>query len=195
MTRLLCIADFHYGSSKCPGLPWLSSLITAEEPDIVVIAGDLFDKKCSVTDDVPAVASFLESLSVPIVLIWGNHDAAAGIPTHFPSLPNVYRPTFSGIQVTGHPVVFHGCDVIEQRDNRLVANQFPATTSPGHIGVFHTSVTGEWSKNPCLPCELDQLLNCNYDAWILGHVHKEISLSELPPVFWVGPGKFRVLSV
>lgn len=193
MTRVLCVADFHFGARKCPGLEWLRSILAAEKPDILVIAGDLFDKKCVVATDVPMVGSFLESLPIPIVLIWGNHDAFAGIPAAFPALANVYRPTFSGVQIPGHSLIFHGCDVIERRDNRELTSSFPVASESGHIGVFHTSLTGEWSKNPCLPCTLPELLSCNYNAWILGHVHDTVSLSDEPPIFWPGLGKYRVL--
>lgn len=192
MTRLLCIADFHFGARKCPGLGWLAAQIKLAQPDIVIIAGDIFDKK-ALPDDSAVISNFLERLGIPVVLIWGNHDAACGAPIWFPMPKNVHFPTFEGITVPGFDLVFHGCDVIEKRDNRSVADLFPVATGPGHIGVFHTSVTGKWSKNPCLPCTPQQLLRCDYDAWILGHVHEPISLFTQPPIFWPGLRGSRVL--
>lgn len=185
MTRLLCIADFHFGAKKCPGLPWLASVVSSEAPDVLVIAGDLFDKKAT---EFEPVSSFLGSLPIPVVLIWGNHDAACNATDSFEAPSNVYFPSLSGIKVPGCDLVFHGCHVIAHRDNRVV--EFPAG-GPGHIGVFHTSLTGEWSKNPCLPSTLPDLQACNYSFWILGHVHKATQLAE--GIFWPGLGKYRVI--
>lgn len=190
MTRLLCIADFHYGTRKCPGLEWLASCVASTAPDVLVIAGDLFDKKAEPNT---SVSSFLETLDIPVVLIWGNHDATCDAPSWFQAPANVYFPTFAGIQVPGVELVFHGCHVVEKRDNRMVAGAFPVAHCAGHIGVFHTSLTGEWSKNPCLPSTLPELESRNYEAWILGHVH--LAIEPTPGIFWPGIGKYRVLEV
>ena len=50
-------------------------------------------------------------------------------------------------------------------------------------------MTGEYSNNPCLPCTREELAACGYGAWLLGHVHKRITLSSAPFAGWVGMGQ------
>lgn len=76
------------------------------------------------------------------------------------------------------------------RDPRGLVARFPAPIEEAsNLGLLHTSVTGEFSNNPCLPCTRDELAACGYGAWLLGHVHKRITLSDAPFAGWVGMGR------
>ena len=53
------------------------------------------------------------------------------------------------------------------------------------LGLLHTSVHGEFSRKPCLPCKLEDLQESGA-TWVLGHVHKPITLSAEPFIGWTG---------
>lgn len=81
----------------------------------------------------------------------------------------------------------HTAAVEVDRDPRRLVPEFPAPVEEApNLGLLHTSVTGEYSNNSCLPCTRDELAACGYGAWLLGHVHKRITLSDAPFAGWVG---------
>ena len=72
----------------------------------------------------------------------------------------------------------------------VIVAKFPARVEDApNLGLLHTSVTGEYSNNPCLPCTREELAACGYSAWLLGHVHKRITLADAPFAGWVGMGR------
>lgn len=84
MLKILSSADWHvnlhkkkipYEWAKNRFLALFQQLRTLEaECDIHVIAGDLFDKKPE-TDDVALILSYLNSVSIPTIVIPGNHES------------------------------------------------------------------------------------------------------------------------
>lgn len=64
-----------------------------------------------------------------------------------------------------------------------------------NLGLLHSSVTGEYSKHECMPCTVDELTSCSYDAWLLGHVHGRAVLSGDSFIGWVGMGKALIVSL
>ena len=75
--RIALISDLHIGSSV--GKLWIQKIvdtINRTQPDIVLIAGDIFDGNLDVIGDLPGVVSQLKRISAPlgVYACLGNHD-------------------------------------------------------------------------------------------------------------------------
>lgn len=203
--RLAAFSDLHLGKKKGPGLEWARSACAGAAElgaDVLVFLGDLVDKKKGGPGDLDdAVALFRHltgELGLPLIHVWGNHDVGAGIVDTFPAIDGVYRPNgaeITEITVPGVPAVFHAANVIADPDPREVISHFPTATGPGHVGLLHTGVEGQYTKNPCLPTTLDALLGLRYDAFLLGHVHQPVTLHTDPLIGWVGMGRLLELDL
>lgn len=187
MPRIAAIADVHLGHRKSPGISWVQNSFNRSDADILIIAGDLFDRQHSTEEHVEEAFNLLEQQSRPVLMIWGNHDVAGGFHEIFPDIPGVHIPPgFDVENVELQGVTFHAINVATDPDPRLV--NFPRAEGPGHVGIYHTSMDGQRSKKPCLPASVETLLDSNYEAWILGHVHAPTKLLSQPLIEWVGQG-------
>ncbi|WP_257158991.1 metallophosphoesterase family protein [Corynebacterium cystitidis] len=205
MTHLAAFADLHLGAHYTPGSPWVREELSGraanqDTPDVVVFAGDLFDRHTSGPEQEAEGAQLFrwitQEMQLPVVAIWGNHDVAKGFEFHsrFPTIDGVYFPhgyDVCEITVPGINITFHAVNVAKKRDKRELIDDFPVVDvadSQKHVGVFHTGLTGEYTKNNCLPATLEQLQVKNYGAWVLGHVHAPTTLSQHPFIGWPGTG-------
>lgn len=82
--------------------------INALEPDVVLIAGDLFDSNFAAIKHPTKIAQLLNSLNAPTFLIWGNHDAGdtfddmkAFIATTNVTLLEDEAVSYGGVQLVG----------------------------------------------------------------------------------------------
>ena len=82
--------------------------INALQPDIVLIAGDLFDTNFAAIKHPTKIAQLLNSLNAPTFLIWGNHDAGdtfddmkAFIATTNVTLLEDEAVSYGGVQLVG----------------------------------------------------------------------------------------------
>ena len=202
--RLAVTSDLHLGAANSPGLSWLVGTARRHADDgarALVLAGDLAHRDVEVGG---VVAPLVDALSViaerlPVLFIYGNHDAAIGLADAMPPIDGavaVDSVTPVEVRLPGVPLLFHCASVASDPDRRAIAEAFPVAPRPdGRVGVFHTSLHGGFHHVPCLPASVDQLASRNYDAWVLGHIHHARVLSEQPPIFWPGQGDMRVLRV
>jgi len=75
--RIALVSDLHIGSSI--GKSWIEKAadkINLTEPDMVCIAGDIFDGNLDVIQDLPGIASQLKRINAPLGVYasLGNHD-------------------------------------------------------------------------------------------------------------------------
>jgi DNA repair protein SbcD/Mre11 len=203
--RLAVFADLHLGRPGGPGARWACESLAgavAHQPDVVVFTGDLVDKKKATRADLDEGADLFrhitQELKLPLVHVWGNHDVGSGLIPYFPDMPGVYRPRGGGIEeirVPGVPLVFHAVNVVRDPDPRDLLKDLPQVHETGHIGVLHTEVEGQYTKNPCLPTTLEHLLSRGYGAYLLGHVHTPVVLNDTPFVGWPGMGRMLEIEV
>jgi 3',5'-cyclic AMP phosphodiesterase CpdA len=66
------ISDLHFGRVDCAILPALAAAITAAEPDLVAISGDLTQRARAA--EFLAARRFLDQLPKPQIVVPGNHD-------------------------------------------------------------------------------------------------------------------------
>jgi 3',5'-cyclic AMP phosphodiesterase CpdA len=72
MTRLFHVSDVHFGREDKAAVSWFNGLVAAEQPDAVVMTGDLTMRARS--SEFAAGLEWLKSLGRPVTLEVGNHD-------------------------------------------------------------------------------------------------------------------------
>jgi 3',5'-cyclic AMP phosphodiesterase CpdA len=66
------ISDLHFGRADCAILPALTAAITAAQPDVVAVSGDLTQRARA--KEFIAAREFLDRLPKPQIVVPGNHD-------------------------------------------------------------------------------------------------------------------------
>ena len=197
---ILVVADIHLGRKQHgdkktgPGIDWALDTLdrgAGAGARHMVMLGDVIDRKRFTDATYGEVARFFTrglELFDTVVFIAGNHDVHHDLTGIIPGGVIVARQEPQTIRAGGWAL--HTAAVEVDRDPRRLVAKFPAPVKGApNLGLLHTSVTGEYSNNPCLPCTRDELTACGYGAWLLGHVHKRITLSDAPFAGWVGMGK------
>lgn len=196
---VLVVADIHLGRKQHgdkktgPGIDWaLDTLQRGADAGArhLVMLGDVIDRKRFTEATYDEVARFFQrglELFDTVVFIAGNHDVHHDLSKVVPD-----GVVVAGIEpqtIRAGEWALHTAAVEVDRDPRQLVSKFPAPVEGlPNLGLLHTSVTGEYSNNPCLPCTRDELAACGYGAWLLGHVHQRITLSDAPFAGWVGMG-------
>ena len=72
MIRLFHVSDVHFGAEDREALDWFTAMVRNEQPDAVVMTGDLTMRARS--REFAAAAQWLESLGRPVTVEVGNHD-------------------------------------------------------------------------------------------------------------------------
>lgn len=198
--HVLVLADIHLGRKQHgdkktgPGLPWALGALergAAAGARHMVMLGDVIDRKRFTDATYGEVSQFFArglELFDTVLFSAGNHDVHHDLTGVIPDGVEV-----AGIEpqtIRAGEWALHTAAVEVDRDPRRLVSGFPAPVEGlPNLGLLHTSVTGEYSNHECLPCTMDELAACGYDAWLLGHVHQRVSLSEEPFVGWVGMGQ------
>ncbi|THD37911.1 MAG: metallophosphoesterase [Sphingomonas sp.] len=85
MIRLFHVSDVHFGREDKAAVAWFDALVAAEQPDAVVMTGDLTMRARS--REFAAGLAWLQSLGRPVTLEVGNHD----LP-YWNMLDRIFRP-------------------------------------------------------------------------------------------------------
>ena len=72
MIRLFHVSDIHFGAEDRVALDWFADLVHAEQPDAVIMTGDLTMR--ARRHEFEAAAAWLERLDRPVTVEVGNHD-------------------------------------------------------------------------------------------------------------------------
>lgn len=85
MIRLFHVSDVHFGREDKVAVAWFDGLVKAEQPDAVVMTGDLTMRARA--SEFEAGLGWLSALGVPVTVEVGNHD----LP-YFNLLARFFRP-------------------------------------------------------------------------------------------------------
>lgn len=85
MIRLFHVSDVHFGREDKAAVAWFDALVAAEQPDAVVMTGDLTMRARSA--EFAAGLDWLKSLKRPVTLEVGNHD----LP-YWNMIDRIFRP-------------------------------------------------------------------------------------------------------
>lgn len=206
MEPVVVLADIHLGRKQKddkkigPGIEWaMNALDHGAEAGArhMVMLGDVIDRKRFTEHTYAEVTQFFErglKLFDSVVFIAGNHDVSHDLTGVIPE--GVVVAGTEPQTIRAGQWALHTAAVEIDRDPRRIVPDFPAAVDGvPNLGLLHSSVTGEYSKHECMPCTVDELTSCGYDAWLLGHVHTRTALSSEPFIGWVGMGKALIASL
>ncbi|GKV69899.1 DNA repair exonuclease [Sporosarcina sp. NCCP-2716] len=165
-----------------------------EQPDFILLAGDIYDGEDRSLRAQMRFISGLEQLreaGIPVFLLYGNHDHLAGSWARFkvPDNVTVFGPDVESHEFTvrGQRVAVHGFSYPERHVSEAMIARYPeASGGTLHIGMLHGSIAGDDTHAVYAPFTMKELLQKKYDYWALGHIHKRQLLHEGPPVVYPG---------
>ncbi|NQU26074.1 MAG: DNA repair exonuclease [Candidatus Nealsonbacteria bacterium] len=171
----------------------LVDLAVEQSVAFVLIAGDLYDGDWRDHHTGLYFVSQMVKLreaEIDVFLIAGNHDAASRITKTLQMPANVTKLSHGKpqtVRLDELGVAIHGQSYAKAAEMEDLSLGYPPT-EPGlfNIGILHTSVTGREGHEPYAPCTLDGLRSKQYDYWALGHVHRQETLCDDPPVVFPG---------
>lgn len=164
----------------------LVDLAIDERVAFIILAGDIYDGDWQ---DYNTGLFFvmqlrkLDKARIPVVMLYGNHDAQSRITKHL-TLPDNTRPYVllpdqrDFVTFDTQQVAIFGRGYANQAETRNLASEY-LPPKPGYfnIGVLHTALDGREGHEPYAPCTREELLARRYDYWALGHVHQRESVN------------------
>jgi DNA repair exonuclease SbcCD nuclease subunit len=167
----------------------------------VALAGDVYD---GAERGIRAQLRLLEATRrLDQAGIWtfiahGNHDpvergwnAVREWPAKVVIFPGDRASTHRLTAADGTPVTVSGTSFPERRVLVGLHSRFEVPREPGfHVAVLHASVDGNGEHEPYSPCRLQDLVDLDFDAWLLGHIHKRQILRPQAP-FVAYPGNLQ----
>jgi uncharacterized protein len=168
--RIMQLSDVHLGHFR--GKAFLQRLVemtVAEDPDIVVITGDLFDGRVHLKQE---TLDPLRNLNVPVLFVEGNHDGYSGVE----KIKQILRE--AGIRVLENEVVkMHGLQVIGL--NHMPADDGAPSMHAGTPKSTIRKVLGELELEPGRPSLLlhhspdgiEYAVDKGIDLYLAGHTH------------------------
>lgn len=211
--RFIHAADLHLGSpftgmkglqkdqwkklrdSTLDAFDRLIAYAVAEQPDFLLIAGDIYDGE---DRNIRAQHRFqmgmqrLYDANVPVVISYGNHDHLGGKWTRFdlPENIHVFGSDVSQIKLDTEngEVVITGFSYKERHIRESVISDYPPADNQEqfYIGMLHGSMEGDTAHAVYAPFTKEQLLSKNYDYWALGHIHMRQELHREPSIIYSG---------
>lgn len=186
-------ADLLRGATR-RALIGLVDLALREKVDLVLLAGDIFDRDLG---DFRAALFFREQMirlvnaGILVFIVKGNHDAEGQISKRLPDLQGVHvfsSRTAEVIDLADLGVAVHGRSFPERIVSEdLVPSYHEPVAGRFNIGVLHTSLTGRVNHDTYAPTNVATLLEKNYDYFALGHVHaREIVRESNPRIAFSG---------
>jgi DNA repair protein SbcD/Mre11 len=150
--RILHTADWHLGKAlkgreRTPeiqqALQELLQLVRSERIELVLVAGDLFDRSVVSSEAEAAAFEFfigLRALGVPALVIAGNHDSRERLEALAPLL------ALSGATVFGHLRLAEQGGVVEARGARVALLPFLSERRLVKAGDLLQGDSAEWKK-------------------------------------------------
>lgn len=171
----------------------LVDLAIAEQVAFVLLAGDLYDgdwKDFSTGIFLSRQVGRLGQHNIPVVTIFGNHDAVNHMSKALDSPKNMTvlsARKAETVRLDQVRVAIHGRSFDERHvDENLVAGFAPAQAGWFNIGLLHTSLDGREGHAVYAPCSVGELRAKGYQYWALGHVHKQEVVAEDPWIVFPG---------
>ncbi len=164
-----------------------------EAVDFVIIAGDLYDgswKDYNTGVYFAREMGRLNTVGIPVFLVFGNHDAESEMTKKLSLPPNVFafpsnKPHTHRIEKL--KVALHGQSFKQAATIDNLATSYPAPIEGWlNIGILHTALEGYAAHASYAPCALSELVAKGYDYWALGHVHEHAVLHTDPWVVFPG---------
>ncbi|MFC4411548.1 exonuclease SbcCD subunit D [Chungangia koreensis] len=173
----------------------LISYALKEQPDFIVIAGDVYDGEDRSLRAQQRFHDGMEKLNkagIPVFLCHGNHDHLGGRWVRFDLPPNVRtfgnEVTEQHLQIRGQDVFLIGFSYPERHVTTSMIDTYPIAERNDaiHIGLLHGSIAGDSTHAVYAPFTKEQLVGKQYDYWALGHIHKRQFIHRDPYIVYPG---------
>ena len=168
--RIVMTSDWHLGyhNRRAELRRWVD-LINAEQPDLVLVAGDLIDRSARPLKE-DEMAAELRRLTAPTYACLGNHEYFAGEPTseHF------FRE--AGIHLLRDSVAIASSVVIVGRDDRTNAARLPLSKLTEGVPADRYVILLDHQ-----PYQLDEVEAAGVDFELAGHTHH----GQVWPANWI----------
>ena len=156
---------------KVPGR--ILELAHAEQVDLVLLAGDIFDGPAS-REGTDLLRHTLREFGVPVFVAPGNHDfCAPGSPwleEEWPDNVHVFTGPLESVVISQHNCRVYGAGY-QSMDCPPLLQDFHAQGQERYcIGVLHGDPTVH--QSPCCPITGAQVRESGLDYLALGHIHK-----------------------
>ena len=165
----------------------LAQVAKAEQADVVLLPGDLFDGERVYPETIDALTAALGSLEIPVVIAPGNHDCADGrspyLTAKWPDNVHIFTRTgmgsfdFPELNCTVHGYAFTST---HRTDEPLVGFNAPEDGRI-HLLCAHGEVGLGGNYAPISPADLGRS-GIVYAA--LGHIHASSGLCREGNTFW-----------
>lgn len=164
--RVVHLSDLH-GHEYGEGNQDLLALVAQQEPDLIVVTGDLIDQE-SQLDIVPALAEGLAAIA-PTYYVTGNHEwAVGGVPTLKGILTECGVTVLSNQYVTlereGETVVLAGVDDPNGYADQMTPEELAQKIQGAYPGAFTILLAHRNDR-------FDQYAAAGYDLIFSGHAH------------------------
>ena len=183
--RLLHTSDLHLQSLDDPMFDDFKSMLDAVDrttPDVVVIAGDLFDHHRIKDDVIEEVVENLNRLRQPVVILPGNHDCLMpGSPYLRPCLwekasnIHIFRsPAGEMLNFDNLGMVLWGKPVLSYGEDMIPLDGIPKRngSKSWHIAVAHgLYVSGGNATARSYLITHEDIVNSGWDYIALGHMN------------------------
>ncbi|WP_439534883.1 metallophosphoesterase family protein [Polymorphobacter sp.] len=208
MIRLFHASDIHFGAADPEALDWFLARTHAEQPDAVIITGDLTMRARS--HEFAAATAWLQSLGRPVSVAVGNHDLPYFNP--WSRLVRPYRRHERLARTVSQPLQIPGLGIVPLKTTaraqlRLNWSKGKVSTAaldqslaqinqtpPGHtilVIAHHPLVeadTRTTSRTRNGPRALAALAAAGVDAVLTGHVHDPFDVAHSSGVRLIGAG-------
>jgi len=165
----------------------LADLARAEQVDLVLLPGDLFDGSRVYPETIAALTDALGGLRVPVVIAPGNHDCAVGTSPYLTAQwpENVHIFTQAQMESFSFPELgctVHGCAFVTPHRTDEPLGSFSAPTDGQlHLLCVHGEVGLAGQYGPIPPTALSRS-GAVYAA--LGHIHTACGLQRESSTAW-----------
>jgi DNA repair exonuclease SbcCD nuclease subunit len=189
-------------NSTFKALDKMVDITLSEQADFLIIAGDIFDSSHrSITAQHRFIHAMkkLSEASVPVYLVFGNHDHLDDPWNHLRLPENVHvfsdKPEMIPFQKkNGERVHLYGFSYRQRRVRDNMAARYQKEDGADyHIGILHGALLKGNREDTYAPFSLKDLTEKDFNYWALGHIHKRMQLSPELPVWY--PGDTQGLSV
>ena len=159
--RVMLLSDLHLGyhNRKAEWQRWVD-MINAEQPDLILVAGDIIDGYVRPLNDEDMAADF-HQLKAPVVACLGNHEYITGIDRSL----DFYRR--AGITLLRDSTLTVGDLLIVGRDDR--SNRHRKSTAQLLAGADRSKFIILLDHQPY---HLEELQQCGVDFQFSGHTHE-----------------------
>lgn len=170
--KVVALSDLHIGyhNRRSDLAKWVE-MINAENPDLILIAGDIIDMSYRPVIEENMAAEF-QRLNAPVYACLGNHEYYSGEP----NAERFYRE--AGINLLIDSVAgFNGISIIG-RDDRTNSNRLSVKQLKEKFAVQDSQFTLLLDHQPY---HLEEAEQCGIDFQLSGHTHR----GQVWPISWI----------